>query len=433
MPTPTPNQEAEKRASSPIFVYDEDEKKFVVPKEEEDSKPPNPQAGSGNDPNMVTISVSRAFAEEATLKAVSELRREVTKIQEDLTRTQERAERAEALAVENQELKSKIEKLENELGTVKEVAEDAKTTVEKLKLKMKEKHSRLKTRILANEEQNITTQLYRRIVSKLGELEIYDGPQTPLKQVLPIKFMAREECHEMGWEREFRDRLKKVVSRSDATSFRDNSSSLSVPLSAGPQLNGGQDFRSHTTGVTHINFINSTKNKFLYLPGRVTFPHRQHGLAVAPTGQKSADNTFELASSFNELFGKTWELFYDRPTKHEASQIYYAGTYRCIGLGDIPSDGLKYQDWSENEWDLSVPSLTQAVIEAQLQRPLLRREEICDLITSGIITLQVIGLKMIGWNEHLYHSVTNGTYTPGAGTKRPSNHPSSQLNKRSKH
>ncbi|ESK89536.1 hypothetical protein Moror_1196 [Moniliophthora roreri MCA 2997] len=378
--------------SPPIFVHDEDEQKF------QSVEPSSSGQTIGTDPDMVTISVSRAFAEEATLRAVSEFRKELTQVRNDLRTSRERTD---ALEEEVNELRKtsreRLDEMENKVKVAKQEAEDAKAAVQKLKAKMKSKLSALADRITVAEEtleqQGVEPEtapstaaeqkpghIYKTLFDEVKQMEMFQGPFKLRGQAASVSFMRMEACYEMGWQREFSDRLTKACSKSK----------------------------------------DCTRNGFLYFPGRVAFAG-QHGLAMVPMAQTSTEHGFELASTFDGLSNVEWELFHDRsmlggPAK--STKIFYAGTFQCVELKDLHPDGMKYYTFLESNHGFSFDSLIQAVVEAQVQKPLLRRDEIRSLIFSGAVKIEFIGLKMVGFNEELYRCVT-ASDTASSGTKRP--------------
>ncbi|KAK7042925.1 hypothetical protein VNI00_008661 [Paramarasmius palmivorus] len=165
------------------------------------------------------------------------------------------------------------------------------------------------------------------------------------------------------------------------------------------------------------------KKKFLYFPKLIFMIHEQHGFAIGTKAQESQEHNFEVSSSFSGLPDDERELFFDlakRRGESSSGDIFYAGTYKCVRLDHLYPEGISYSDDIYNEFGLPINRVTAMVVDAQIQRPRLRRDEIADLVKSGVIKLEFIGLQCIGFNSDLNRRITGSTPASAQiGTKRP--------------
>ncbi|KAI3605817.1 hypothetical protein WG66_012439 [Moniliophthora roreri] len=248
-------------------------------------------------------------------------------------------------------------------------------SLRKHKEKTKAKLSKYKARITDAEEtirrlkkaaqtRNAAHSLRDELEAEMRRLPAYQGSRAEKDNMDSITFIDKKDCCSMGWEREFQERFDKARKSVKSAS------------------------------------------KFLYLPGRTFFvDDSQHALAIGPLAQKSEAHNFELASTLDGMVDEERELFFDLGK----DSIFYAGTYRYVRLDHLYPDGVPYSNNIHGEFGLTIRTLSQTVVESQIQRPSLRHEEIAELIKSDTIKLEFIGLQCVGFNYELYYSITDAT------------------------
>ncbi|ESK81749.1 hypothetical protein Moror_16743 [Moniliophthora roreri MCA 2997] len=250
----------------------------------------------------------------------------------------------------------KIDELQTDLGTVKATITENQVTLKKHKEKTKARLDKYEARF--SEAEQVIQQLRE-------ELEV-----AKKEAVRPYNINWLNACFSMGWQRQLKEGFDKVC----ASSFK------------------------------------GTTKKHLYFPGRTFFVNDQHALAVGPKTQSSSKHNFDLESPFDELYGEERELFFDQAVTGSAD-IFYAGTYEIIrpNVFEAYPHGVEYDNSFFHDFGMALHRVGYSVVDSQIQKPMLRKDEIKDLAVSGDIKLEFIGLKCVGFNHDVYRSATSAT------------------------
>ncbi|ESK81751.1 hypothetical protein Moror_16745 [Moniliophthora roreri MCA 2997] len=215
------------------------------------------------------------------------------------------------------------------------------------------------------------------LANRMSTFPDYRGYPVQRDQLKPISFMKLRDCISLGWERNFKEAL-------------DN---LYTPKSK-------RDTR-----------------EFLYLRGRVVFVTPQHAIVIEIKTQKSSEHGFRFVSPFDDVYGEEREFFFDTITTGNREwdpKVYYAGTYRIVSLKDLHPEGVPYEEkfYQRDMFDVPADRIINTVLESQIQRPSLRKQDATHLVKSGIIKLEFVGLQCVGFNDELYRSVTASPPAP---------------------
>uniref|UniRef100_A0A0W0F4S8 Uncharacterized protein n=1 Tax=Moniliophthora roreri TaxID=221103 RepID=A0A0W0F4S8_MONRR len=305
--------------------------------------------GTGRDEGLINIQVPKSFAENAAMKSLDALRKDLLDATEDLRRSQD-----------------KIQELHAELKIVK----DSIAQNHKHEETMKEKLAEYETRISEAEKtiqelregttQNETSSGAppqngrEKLKAKMIELPAFKGYRIQRGNLKAVSFIKMDSCFQMGWERDFEEKLNNAWASS---------------------ANGTRDLK-----------------KFLYFPGLTFFVNEQHAITIAPKTQKNSKHNFSLLSSLDEMYGEERELFIDRDTAQSPSV-----------------NSVGYTNSFNREFGFQLHHIIPIVVGAQTQKPLLREDEIRKLVASGDIKLEFIGLQCVGFERELYHAVTTTT------------------------
>ncbi|KAK7021296.1 hypothetical protein VNI00_017471 [Paramarasmius palmivorus] len=220
--------------------------------------------------------------------------------------------------------------------------------------------------------------LPQRCLSRVQRLPSFRGKHIKHPELTHVSFISADLCRQMGWERTFQDKFE----------------AFSLPA-------------------------NRVK-KHLYIPGRTTFVNYQHALAIVPKTQTNSEHDFELLSPFDEVYGEERVFFFDRTARHQNEQdVFYAGTYQIVSLNDICPEGVALKDLNRRfRKQHAIDCIVDSIADAQMQRPLLGKNEIKKLVQSGDIKLDLVGLQCVGFDEDLYERMTRGA----GKRKQPAGH-----------
>ncbi|KAK7021295.1 hypothetical protein VNI00_017470 [Paramarasmius palmivorus] len=238
---------------------------------------------------------------------------------------------------------AQIEELHNELNDAKASIADLQGAAEDL-------------------ETNTTTE---RLMSEIKRLPMFDALPKQRNKLKRVLFIDMDLCREMGWERFFQERFQETYNSASNNSF------------------GG----------------NRTMHKLLYTPGRTFFFYKNHALTIGPKTQTNVEHDFELLSPFDDMYDQRRELFFDKTTlsgHNHKKDIFYGGTYQVVGLKDLHPQGER-----------GLGCIVDAIADAQTQKPPLGKSKIKELVLSGDIKLELVGLQCVGFDEDLYQRVTD--------------------------
>ncbi|KAI3596161.1 hypothetical protein WG66_008953 [Moniliophthora roreri] len=337
--------------------------------------------GTGRDEGLINIQVPKSFAENAAMKSLDALRKDLLDATEDLRRSQD-----------------KIQELHAELKIVK----DSIAQNHKHEETMKEKLAEYETRISEAEKtiqelregttQNETSSGAppqngrEKLKAKMIELPAFKGYRIQRGNLKAVSFIKMDSCFQMGWERDFEEKLNNAVSK-----YHYLDSGIAVE-----------------SALSQVGLL--CEWKFLYFPGLTFFVNEQHAITIAPKTQKNSKHNFSLLSSLDEMYGEERELFIDRDTAQSPSvNVFYAGRYRVVRLNDSHLKSVGYTNSFNREFGFQLHHIIPIVVGAQTQKPLLREDEIRKLVASGDIKLEFIGLQCVGFERELYHAVTTTT------------------------
>uniref|UniRef100_A0A0W0F4V6 Uncharacterized protein n=1 Tax=Moniliophthora roreri TaxID=221103 RepID=A0A0W0F4V6_MONRR len=94
-----------------------------------------------------------------------------------------------------------------------------------------------------------------------------------------------------------------------------------------------------------------------------------------------------------------------------SADIFYAGTYEIIrpNVFEAYPRGVEYNNSFFHDFGMALHRVSYSVVDSQIQKPMLRKDEIKDLVASGDIKLEFIGLKCVSFNHDVYRSATSAT------------------------
>ncbi|KAK1233908.1 hypothetical protein PQX77_002914 [Marasmius sp. AFHP31] len=100
---------------------------------------------------------------------------------------------------------------------------------------------------------------------------------------------------------------------------------------------------------------------------------------------------------------RTTELFYDGGPENDGN-VMYAGTFEYLQLNHLHPEGFHYVG------DIpGIDRLCEALVDTQTGGERLRTEDMKDFLKSGVIRLEFVGLRMVGFDADLHARLTEGS------------------------
>ncbi|KAL0059774.1 hypothetical protein AAF712_013461 [Marasmius tenuissimus] len=145
-------------------------------------------------------------------------------------------------------------------------------------------------------------------------------------------------------------------------------------------------------------------SSFSYCPGRLIWVAPQCAVLFCPKTQQNNKRNFALTSPYDQAYdSRKTELFYDNGPENNGNVIY-AGTFEYLQLNHLHPEGFHYVG--------SIPGidrLCEALVDTQTEGERLRTEDMKDYLKSGVIKLEFVGLRMVGFDANLHAQLTGGS------------------------